>query len=83
MVAKNKGTLGKPIYKYMDCVRFSYNGKILEGIIGIVDSYGTMEQNKEPSYDIEVGGEECTLYKHILESEIICRISEEEARKEG
>lgn len=54
----------------------------MEGIIGIVDSYGTMEQKEEPSYDIEVG-EEVVLYKHILESEIICKISEEEARKEG
>lgn len=37
-------------------------------------SYGTMEQKREPSYDIEVGGEEIVLYKHIPESEIVCRI---------
>ena len=82
MATKYKGILGKPIYKHRDCVRFLFNGKILEGLIGIVDSYGTMEQKEEPSYDIEVG-EEVVLYKHILESEIICKISEEEARKEG
>lgn len=63
-------------------MRFLFNGKILEGIIGIVDAYGTMEQKEEPFYDIEVG-EEVVLYKHIQESEIICKILEEEARKEG
>ena len=46
MPAKYKGILGKPIYKHRDCVKFLFNGKILEGIIGIVDSYGTMEQNE-------------------------------------
>lgn len=60
-----------PIYKYGDFVRFLCNGEILEGTIRIVDSYGTMEQNEEPSYDIEVGGEENILYKHIPESQII------------
>ena len=82
MPAKYKGILGKPIYKHRDCVKFLFNGKILEGIIGIVDSYGTMEQNEEPSYDIEVGVEEFVLYKHIPESEIVSRIVEEDVRKE-
>lgn len=82
MATKYKGILGRPIYKHKDCVRFLFNGKILEGIIGIVDSYGTMEQKREPSYDIEVGGEEIVLYKHIPESEIVCRIVEKEVRKE-
>lgn len=73
MIEKNKGILGKPIYEHRDYVRFRFNGKILAGVIGIIDSYGTMEQNEEPSYDIEVGGEEFTLYKHIPESQIICK----------
>lgn len=50
MATKYKGILGEPIYKHRDCVRFLFNGKILEGIIGIVDSYGTMEQKEEPCY---------------------------------
>ncbi len=71
MSKKDKGILGKPIYKHRDHVRFLFNEEILGGVIGIVDSYGTMEQNEEPSYDIEVGGEEFILYKHIPESQII------------
>lgn len=61
----------KPIYKHREHVKFRCNGQILEGIIGIVDAYGTMEQNKEPSYDIEVGGTDFILYKHIPESDIL------------
>lgn len=41
-----------------------------------------MEQNEEPSYDICVGEEEFVLYKHIPESEIVCRIVDEEVTKE-
>ena len=68
----------KPIYKNRERVKFRCNGQILEGVIGIVDTYGTMEQNKEPSYDIEVGGTDFTLYKHIPESDIICKIFQNE-----
>ena len=66
----------KPIYKHRECVKFKCNGQILEGVIGIVDAYGTMEQNKEPSYDIEVGGANFTLYKHIPESDILGKAEE-------
>lgn len=48
------------------CEIFTY-GKILEGITGIVDSYGTMEQNEESFYDVEAG--EIT-YAYQLEKEI-------------
>lgn len=68
---RKKGTLGKPIYHHRDYVRFFYEGQTLEGIIAITDAYGTMEQAEEPSYDIEVGGEDFILYKHIRESDII------------
>ena len=62
--------LGKPKYTYKQRVKFKFNKKELVGSVEIIDSYGTCEQNQEPSYDIYV---ECnnTLYKHIRESEII------------
>lgn len=45
------GRVGKPIYGKDDFVKFRYNGKILEGAIVIVDSYGTMEQwNKSKNH---------------------------------
>lgn len=75
MIGQNKGTLGKPIYNHGDFVRFSFAGQIIEGVI---DAYGTMEQNEEPSYDIKVGGENFTLYKHIPESQIIRKILNDE-----
>lgn len=78
MIGQNKGTLGKPIYNYGDFVRFSFDGQVIEGVIGIIDAYGTMEQNEEPSYDIKVGGENFTLYKHIPESQIVRKIMKDE-----
>lgn len=66
----------KPIHKKRERVKFRCNGQILEGVIGIVDTYGTMEQKKEPSYDIEVGGADFTLYKHIPESDILGKTEE-------
>jgi len=65
------GIPGKPIYSREDRVKFRFNGQIFEGAISIVDSFGTMEQNQEPSYDIEVCSSTRTcLYKHIPESDI-------------
>lgn len=60
----------KQIYKEGQIVKFQINNIIKEGIIYIVDKYGTFEQNNEPSYDIMVT-EENTLYKHIIQSMII------------
>lgn len=60
----------KTIYKEGQIVKFKINNIIKEGIIYIVDKYGTFEQNNEPSYDIMVT-EENTLYKHIIQSMII------------
>lgn len=65
------GRVGKPIYGKDDFVKFRYDGQVLEGVIAIVDSYGTMEQKEEPSYDIKVGKMDFTLHKHIRESQII------------
>lgn len=40
------------------------------GMIQIVDAYGIIEQEDEPSYDICVEEENC-LYKHIRETDIV------------
>ena len=69
--------LGNPKFKVNDRVKFRIimNGfeEEMEGVIAIVDSYGTFFQQEEPSYDILVedflGGEK-TLVKHIRESDV-------------
>ena len=56
-----------PPAKYVigDVVTFSFSeDELLEGMVYIVDRYGTFEQNEEPSYDI-YRFENNTLYKHI------------------
>lgn len=59
-------------YKKGDVVKFEFgeDEDILEGVIRIIDKYGTFEQNDEPSYDI-YRLENNTLYKHIRQSSII------------
>jgi len=60
-------TIKKPRYTLENEVRFNFNGRILIGIIKIIDSQGTFIQQVEPSYDIFVTDDK-TLYKHIRES---------------
>ncbi len=60
----------QPKYVAGDKILFSFGSQTKEGIIRIVDPCGTMEQQKEPSYDIEVR-EENRLYKHIVESDVL------------
>lgn len=70
--------MNKPKYNYDDVVSFEleHNDKtyLCTGKVYIVDKYGTIEQNEEPSYDIMVdnflGGKEPCLVKHIRESSI-------------
>lgn len=62
--------LGYPKYKINDRVKFKVNNEIKIGRIYIVDAYGTVAQEKEPSYDIFVE-EDNTLYKHFEESLVI------------
>ena len=59
--------IGKPVYTYGENVVFYVGDLLKTGEIFIVDSYGTFEQNKEPSYDVFVLDDNC-LYKHIRES---------------
>ena len=69
----------EPKYKYGDIVNFEsyHNNKIYlcTGSVYIVDRYGTIEQNIEPSYDVMVenflDSKEPCLVKHIRESSII------------
>lgn len=71
--------VGQPKYSLGDSVRFRLftkdeNYKIKDGTIRIVDAYGTLGQQEEPSYDIEVvDNNEVCLCKHIKESDIVFR----------
>lgn len=61
---------GMPEPKYVkgDVVRFEFrDGETIEGMVEIVDRYGTFDQNEEPSYDV-YRFEDNTLYKHVRES---------------
>lgn len=61
---------GNPKYQYGNLVKFELNGEIKEGIVYIIDKYGTFEDDSDVSYDILVGNENC-LYKHINEKYIL------------
>ena len=67
-----KHIIGNPLYKRYDTVSFDLDGKTYTGTVYIVDAYGTIEQNEEPSYDVLVedfrdSGKPC-LVKHLRES---------------
>lgn len=59
---------GNPKFQYGNLVKFELNGEIKEGIVYIIDEYGTFEDDSDVSYDILVKNEnEHCLYKHINE----------------
>ncbi len=63
--------LGHPKHSRGDTVRiFNRNGVPTEGVVEIVDAYGTFEQHDEPSYDVLIEVENC-LYKHVRESQLL------------
>ncbi len=64
------GVIGKPKYKYGDRVSFAMNGKTKQGVVTVVDAFGTFGQDLEPSYDILVK-EENMVYKHIRETFVL------------
>ena len=70
--------VGKPKYKCGDIVQFKFYDGIKEGVIAIVDKYGTFEDNSDVSYDILVEGEN-TLYKHFTEKSIVQKTGETDA----
>ena len=59
-----------PLYRREDTVRFSIGDESLEGVIRVVDAYGTFAQDEEPSYDIYVAKKKC-LYKHIRQTTVL------------
>ena len=58
--------LGKPKFKLNDKVSFTLQEEIIEGVIYIVDAYGTFDNPNEVSYDV-LSEAENILYKHIPE----------------
>lgn len=67
--------LGHPKYNFNDTVRFRWHdGSEYEGIIAVVDRFGTFEQDKEVSYDIRVP--KVALFKHCPESDVIELVKE-------
>ncbi len=70
--------LGKSIFKQEDQVTFTAiidgKEKRLDGVVYVVDIYGTDEQCEEPSYDIQALYEgDIVLFKHIPESRVAVR----------
>ena len=64
---------GRPRYHCDEMVRIKWDDAEKVGKVFVVDAFGTMDQNEEPSYDILVEEDNC-LYKHIYESDIIGKI---------
>lgn len=66
--------LGQPKFQREDRVSFtmkSEDGSLqtIDGVVYVVDAFGTFEQNEEPSYDIEAFFEgRVVLFKHIRET---------------
>lgn len=67
--------LGQPKFKQPDLVSFNFEieGEMqrIDGVIYVVDPNGTIEQQEEPSYDIEAFYRgQIVLFKHVRESEV-------------
>ncbi len=72
--------IGKPKYKIGQIVSFEVDMRnrstqevvteTKEGLIVVVDTYGTFEDNTDVSYDVFVSDENC-IYKHVREDFII------------
>lgn len=58
--------IGNPKYKYCDNVVFTIGNVKRDGVVWIVDKYGTFDDDSNVCYDIFVENEN-TLYKHINE----------------
>jgi hypothetical protein len=62
--------LGYPRFRASDKVSFLWDGDPKDGIIEVVDKYGTFLDKSDVQYDI-FNEEENMLYKHIPEKDII------------
>lgn len=58
--------LGKPKFKLNEEVTFTLQDKTIEGVIYIIDAYGTFDDPSDVSYDV-LSESENILYKHIPE----------------
>lgn len=61
---KNGNTFTHELFKVGDLVTFQCGDTLKEGVVLIVDAYGTFESPNIPSYDIMVENEKM-LYKHV------------------
>ena len=68
---------GKPKYDYCDIVTFKCDGEIKEGIVVIIDRYGTFFDSSDVSYDLLVDADKC-LYKHFREDYLIEKLGKSE-----
>ncbi|MFB9896438.1 hypothetical protein [Hallella seregens] len=64
MAIKNGNTFPHELFKVGDWVTFQWGDTLKEGIVFIVDAYGTFESPNTLSYDIMVENENM-LYKHV------------------
>ena len=62
--------LGKPKYNYGDVVKFKLGDDVKEGIIAIIDRYGTFEGSSDVSYDIMNKEEIQSLFDQLKNGEI-------------
>ena len=58
--------VGNPKFKCGDKIQVTLQDEIFEGVIYIVDAYGTFENPDEVSYDV-LSESDNILYKHIPE----------------
>lgn len=65
--------VGHPKYSYRDIVTFKINKEIKEGIVFIIDKFGTFMDDSDVFYDLYVKSDKA-LYKHIKENGIIEKI---------
>lgn len=71
--------IGRPKYRYGDVVEFKIKTKegdsSRNGVIAIIDSYGTFFDDSDVSYDI-LNKDENILYKHVREDYVARKIDE-------
>lgn len=63
---------GRPRYRLGEIIKVKWGDDEKVGKVTVVDAFGTFEQSEEPSYDVYVEEENC-LYKHIVESDVVCK----------
>ena len=64
IIGKDGKTFSHDLFKVGDQVTFLCGDVLKEGIVLVVDAYGTFESPNIPSYDIMVENENM-LYKHV------------------